>query len=87
MVSKATLAEHLLLVISGHQRLPSCSEPDIKQNRSAGRQRQKGQLEVEIKLGTKDYGNANQMCKSDSSIFLFNPKKDVGKMLDENNVG
>lgn len=28
-----------------------------------------------MKLGTKNYANENQLCKSDSSIFLFNPKK------------
>jgi len=82
LVFKETLAESLLLVISGRQRwsiilLKSCSNvaQSILTSKKIGHTQQKGQLEIKVKLGTNHCGNANQMSKSDSLIFLFNPKK------------
>jgi len=78
LVFKLTLAESLLLVISCRQRWSSsCSNlaQSILTSKKIGRAQQKGQLEIKVKLGPKHCGNANQMSKSDSLIFLFNPKK------------
>jgi len=48
------------------------------------RAKQKGQLEVELKLGTKHYANAKV---TPQYFFQIQRRRGVGEMLDQNNVG
>jgi len=67
----------IILLKSCSNLAKSCSNlaQNILTSNKIGQAQQKGQLEIEVKLGTKHCGIANQMSKSDSLIFLFSPKK------------